>query len=70
MAELITKRPVLEEVIAKLGLTDSPADLKRGITVLPIEGTQLIEITVVYGDNEKVAAIANEIGEVFCATNF
>lgn len=68
-AEMLTKQPVLEEVVARLGLDLEPRQLKGMIAVQPIENTQLIDLRVVDTDPNRAAAIANEVGTVFAEQN-
>lgn len=64
--ELITSKPVLEQVINNLKISDiSTGELKKDITVNAVSNTELIEITVVNKNNTYVDIIANEIAKVF-----
>jgi len=62
-AELLTKRPILEEVARKLGLEGD--FLPAGISVQPVRDTQLIELSVESDDPQLVMDIANILPEVF-----
>ena len=64
-AEMIVKKPVLNDVISRLNLSLSPNSLKRMITVQPVAETQLIDIQVEDTDPIRAAAIAHEIGKLF-----
>jgi non-specific protein-tyrosine kinase len=64
-AEMLVKKPVLNEVILRLDLGTSSDTLKRMITVQPVQETQLIEIKVEDTSSQRAAAIANEVGGVF-----
>ena len=64
-SEMLVERPVLEGVISQLGLKISPEGLKNNITVLPISGTQLIEIKARSTNPALAADIANALGAVF-----
>ncbi len=68
-AELLTKRPVLEEVIANLNLELDPSELERKVSVTPVRDTNLIELVVQDTDPFRAAAIANEIVRVFITQN-
>jgi non-specific protein-tyrosine kinase len=64
-AEMLEKKPVLNDVIQRLNLGLTSNDLKRMITVSPVQETQLIDIIVEDINPDRAAAIANEIGSVF-----
>jgi non-specific protein-tyrosine kinase len=68
-AEMLTKQPVLQEVVDRLNLGLPPQDLKGMISVQPVEETQLIDILVVDTDPVRAAAIANTVGTVFSEQN-
>jgi non-specific protein-tyrosine kinase len=68
-AQLLQKRPVLEAVSANLALDMDPGTLKSRITVRPLAGTNLLEVTVQDGDAQRAADIANEVVRVFIAQN-
>jgi capsular polysaccharide biosynthesis protein len=57
--------PVLEAVIAKLGLVQDLETLRTNITVNPVKDTQLIRLSVVDNDTTRAALIANTIAEIF-----
>ena len=62
-SQMITTRPILEEVAARVGVT---ADyLEDRITVNPIRDTTLIQITVKSSNPVLAAQIANELANVF-----
>ena len=62
-AELATSHRVLQGVVDSLGLQAS-ADVLRGmVSVKLVQGTQLLDITVVDTDPVRAAAIANGVGE-------
>lgn len=67
--ELLQKRPVLEQVIANLGLQTSPEALDAKINVIPVRDTNLLELTVQDTDPQRAADIANEVVRVFIAQN-
>ncbi len=68
-AQLMTKRPVLEEVIDHLDLSLGPNSLRAAIQVSPIQNTQLIEIKVQHTDPVAAANIANKLVSVFSDQN-
>jgi non-specific protein-tyrosine kinase len=68
-AQMLTKKPVLSEVISRLELNLSTADLKEMITIQPVRDTQLIDILVEDYFPNRAAAIANTIGVVFADQN-
>lgn len=68
-AQMITKQPVLEGVIQRLGLKMPAESLKRAIQVQPVKDTQLIEIKVESPDPGQAAAIANAVVTVFSDQN-
>ncbi len=68
-AELLKTRPVIEQVIERLGLPMEPAELAKDITVQPVRDTQLIRLTVESPSPELAARIANTLPEVFIEQN-
>lgn len=66
-SSMILGRPILEAVIARLELAETPESLKPKINANPMKDTQLIRLSVVYNDPAKAALIANTIAEVFIA---
>lgn len=64
-AELLRKRPVLEAVIANLGLTTSVSDLEKRVRVDVVRDTLLILVSVEDTDPARAAAIVNEMSTVF-----
>lgn len=64
-AQMMTKDPVLSEVIKEMGIQNSISDLKSWISVGAIRDTQLIQVSVVTTDPEYSARIANAIVKVF-----
>jgi capsular polysaccharide biosynthesis protein len=57
-------RPVAEEVIRRLGLQTSPANILGNLTVEQIGSTQVIQLSYRDTDPERAQAIANAISEV------
>lgn len=68
-AEMFTNRPVLEEVIARLGGPTTPEDMAETIDVQLVRDTQLITVSVEHPSPAWAAAIANEVVNVFAAQN-
>lgn len=68
-AELMVTRPVLQGVIDRLNLTQSPGELKASISVAPVRDTQLIKVSVQHTSPETAALIANILVEEFSAQN-
>ena len=63
-SEMLTKRPILEEVITRLGLEEKfkrPESLKKNITVQVVRDTQLIELSVEDTDPILAAQLANSL---------
>lgn len=59
--EIARRQPVMQGVVTTLNLNESWQDLKKRVTVTPIESTQLIEITVEASSPELAQIIADEI---------
>lgn len=68
-AELLRRQPVLEEVVANLGLSVSPKSLAPAVSVTPIRNTQLVQLSVESTSPAIAAAVANEIPKVFIQQN-
>jgi capsular polysaccharide biosynthesis protein len=68
-AELLVKRPVLEDVVRELNLSLAPPLLAERVRVRPIRDTQLIVVTVEDTDPQRAADIANRIVAVFSEQN-
>ena len=68
-SEIIETRSVLEETIARLGLPHSTAQLQRMVSTSVLRDTKIIDVSVEDTDPERVAVIANTIGEVFIKQN-
>lgn len=64
-AQWLTRRPILEGVIAQLNLKATPSALAQEVDVQPVRGTRLLSISVTDNDPERAAAIANELPKVF-----
>ncbi len=75
---IIVSRPVMEEVIARLNLGDvapfagsnnPAAQLADMITVEPIKNSQLVNLSVDFGDMETAVQIANTVARVYQEQN-
>ena len=64
-SQMLTGRPVLEGVIARLGLSETPDKLADSTTVQLIPDTQLIEVSVESPDPAQAALLADAIAEEF-----
>jgi len=62
-AELVTSRPLLESVIAKLNLNTDPDTLRRQVSATWIDTTQILSIRVQTNDAQLAADIANALGD-------
>ena len=63
--ELLTSRPVMEEVILRLGLSTTPGRLADSLEVALVEGTRLIRVHAEGPDPAQAALIANTVPQVF-----
>jgi len=68
-SQMLSGRPVLEAVIARLGLDETPDTLAKRVKVELVRDTQLIRLSVEDTDPTRAALIANTIAEVFIAQN-
>ncbi len=59
--ELVTSRPMLESVIAELGLTTAVDDLRETVASSPNDVTRILTIRVQDADPAQAAAIANAL---------
>jgi non-specific protein-tyrosine kinase len=66
---MIPRRPVLEAVIRRMGLDESPASLAKRVRVNLIQDTQLIQLDVEDADPQRAADLANAIAEEFIRQN-
>ena len=64
-AEWLRKRPVMEGVVATLGLEIAPDELADQVSVQHLRETQLLVLLVRDTNPHRAAAIANSIPEVF-----
>jgi len=67
--EMMTKKPVLREVIANLELSIDTGALRGKISIQQVGNTPLINVIVRDTDPQRAADIANEIGTVFAQQN-
>ncbi|MEA3349507.1 MAG: Wzz/FepE/Etk N-terminal domain-containing protein, partial [Chloroflexota bacterium] len=71
-SEMLTKRPVIDEVIQRLDLDleiEDRESFKEAIEVQLVRDTQLIELSVEDTDTEQAALVANTIIDVFAEQN-
>ena len=68
-SQLMIQQPVLDGVMARLGLDLSSETLKNRIRVSVVQDTQLMVVTVEDSDPVRAAQIANTLGEVFAEQN-
>jgi capsular exopolysaccharide synthesis family protein len=61
--EIAKRRPILEAVIQKLGISDTPASIAGNMQMTLVRGTQLMEILVTHPNPTTAAAIANEVAQ-------
>jgi succinoglycan biosynthesis transport protein ExoP len=64
---MLTEPSLLEKVIAREGLTQTPEALAKKISASPILNTQLIRLTVTDSSPARAAQIANALAEEFTA---
>jgi len=67
-SELITLRPILEEVRVRGGFDVSVSELRGSVRVSQQEGTQFIRLTATAEDPVEARDIANVLAEVFIAS--
>ncbi len=65
MSEAVATRPVAEEVVQRLGLPMSPADLLAGLNAEEVSDTLFIEVSYTGTDPERASQIVNSVGDVF-----
>jgi len=68
-SQMLTGRPVLEEVIGQLGLEETPDEVAERVEVELIRDTQLIRLSVEDTDPIRAAESADAIGAAFIAQN-
>lgn len=67
--ELITKRPVLEDVIDDLNLALTPDELGALIHVSVVANTQLVRLSVEHEEPQEASRFANATAEAFIVAN-
>lgn len=68
-AQLMTKRPVMEQTIRELGLTMSPESLANKVRISLVRDTQLLTLQVLDEDPARATLLANKIPVVFAKQN-
>jgi non-specific protein-tyrosine kinase len=68
-SELLTTKPVLDNVISRLGISISEQDLRSAIRVNLLRDTQLIDVSVEDTNPGRAAEVANAIVDVFSEQN-
>ena len=68
-SQLLTKQPILEGVIKRLGINIDVGVLKKMVQVQPVRDTQLIDVRVQDTDPDRAARIANAIFQEFANQN-
>ena len=64
-SQMVTGRPVMEEVIRQMGLPETAEQLVKRVKVEVLRNTQLIRVSVEDTDPTRAADIANMIATVF-----
>lgn len=64
-SQIVVGRPILETVITKLGLSETPNSLSKKIVAETIKDTQLIRLTVRESSAKQAALLANTIATAF-----
>jgi succinoglycan biosynthesis transport protein ExoP len=64
-SELLHETPVSREVVSRLGLNVSSAQLASHVTIKPVTGTSIIGVGVKWSDPQMSAKIANTYANVF-----
>ncbi len=62
--ELIKSRPVVEQVVENLGLTENYEQLLECVSIVNTDNTRIIQITATYPDPVVAMQIANEFADV------
>jgi capsular exopolysaccharide synthesis family protein len=74
-AQIISSFPIAQETVKALNLRDDegklidPIDLSSELSVKPVTGTDVLQITYEDSDPEVTAAVVNKIMEVYIANN-
>jgi len=64
-SQMLSGWPVMEAVITRLGLKETPHALAQRIRVNPVEDTQLIRLTATSSEPKEAALLADTIAEAF-----
>jgi capsular polysaccharide biosynthesis protein len=62
-AEIATTRPVLERVIADVGVEETPEDLRKRVEARAIRDVNFVTVTARDGDANRAQAIANAVAD-------
>ena len=68
-SKMLTGRPVLQQVIADLGLPETPGSLASRVRAGSVQGTSLVQVTVEDSWPERAAAVANAVANTFVRQN-
>jgi len=74
-AQIISSLPIAQETVQALNLRDEegklidPTDLSDGLSVKPVTGTDVLQLTYEDSDPEVTAAVVNKVMEVYIANN-
>jgi capsular exopolysaccharide synthesis family protein len=74
-AQIISSLPIAQETVKALRLRDEegklidPTDLSGGLSVKPVTGTDVLQITYEDSDPKVTAAVVNKVMEVYIANN-
>lgn len=68
-SEMINSNEIVEKVVKKLNLKESISEIRNSIVVEPIDGGQIINISVRNKNPKLAAEIANEIPNIFKEEN-
>jgi non-specific protein-tyrosine kinase len=66
-SEMLKGRPVMEDVIERLGLRERPEDLAGRLSVELVRDTQLIRLNVEHTEPAQAARVANAVADAFVA---
>lgn len=65
LVQMLKGQPVLDAVIAKLGLSESTESIASRVSVLPVENTQMVRLYVDDKDKSQAALLADAIANAF-----
>lgn len=66
-AQLMTRRPILEQVVTDLGLSMTPSQLASEISIVPERDTALLDVQVDDANPARASTIANTLVQDFIA---